>query len=66
MFIRLLMEPYEIRLQRQRIQVLTCCHLLTFLHDAIPQIFTTLREEFQSKTNDFLYRLLGTGEPIVE
>jgi hypothetical protein len=52
--------------QRQRTQALTCRHLLTFLHDAIPQIFTTLREEFQSKTNDLLYRLLGTDEPIVE
>ncbi len=55
-----------LQLHRQRMQLLTCRHLLTFLYDAIPQIFTTLREEFQSKTDDFLYRLLGTGKPIVE
>jgi hypothetical protein len=53
---------YEYRPQRQR----THRHLLAFLHDAIPQILTALGEELESKTNDFLYRLLGTGEPIVE
>ena len=57
---------HEPQPRRQRIQVWTRRHLLTFLHDAVPQIFTALGVEFQSKTNDLLYRLLGTSEPIVE
>jgi hypothetical protein len=67
MFMRLLIEPCQVKIISERSNKgrweLLCEHnLLTLLHDAVPQVFAALGEELEGEADYFLDGLLGTGK----